>query len=76
MESGFVALIAIVAIVLGIVLGVVIERLRKRHTNSQGILFVDCSDPQYEPSLFLNATVPIEEIVVRKQVVFNVNVLR
>lgn len=75
MEAGFILAIAIV-LVIGVIVGMLIAGKRKKNEESQGVLFVDCSDREYEPSLYLNATVPIDDIVSRKQVTFDVNIIK
>ena len=75
MEAGFIALIVLVAIVCTLV-GIYIGKTRTQQQGVQGVLNVDRSDPQYAPELFLALTVPIEDIVSQKHVVFSVNVIR
>lgn len=78
MESGFIVLLVMVAVV-GIVIGVTTERIRgqaKESELSQGVLNVDYSEPENGPYLFLQLVVPIEDVIGRKHVTFDVNVLR
>ena len=80
MEAGFVALIVLMAI-LGVAIGWIIgkknaERKYAQETqHTQGILNVDCSDPEFEPGLFLGLSVPIQEVVNKKYIVLTVNVM-
>lgn len=78
MESGFIVLLIMVAVV-GIVIGVITERIRgqvKESELSHGVLNVDYSEPENGPYLFLQLVVPIEDVIGRKHVTFDVNVLR
>lgn len=75
MESGFVILIATVALILGIVAGVMISRI-KNHDNTQGIIYAYCGDQDTSPSLLLEYSVPIEDITLRKRVLFDVVVVK
>lgn len=80
MEAGFILLL-IVAIVVGVAVGMfigraLVKRRYERETeHTQGILNVDCGDPEFEPSLYLNLNVPIADVVSRKHVMFSVNVM-
>jgi hypothetical protein len=80
MEAGFVALIVLMAI-LGIAIGWVIgkKKAERKYTqetqHTQGILNVDCGDPEFEPGLFLGLSVPIQEVVKKKYIVLTVNVM-
>lgn len=75
MEAGFVILLLVVACVFTVV-GMYIERLRFDRQDIQGDLNVYCDDPHCEPGLFLGLTVPINDVVSRKHVIFNVNVIQ
>ena len=75
MEAGFIALVAIVTLV-GIIVGVSIERARNRRRDVKGVLNVDRSDPNYGSELFLALEVPVEDVVSQKYVTFAVNVIR
>ena len=80
MEAGFIALLAAISIV-GIVIGFLIgkkqtERRYLQDTQyTQGTLNVDCSDPEFEPGLFLGLAVPVKDIVTRKYVTLDINVM-
>ena len=76
METGFVVLIVGVLFIVGIVLGAIISRRLIQSKRAQGILFIDRRDPEYAPSMFLEVTVPIEEILSQKQVNFTVSELK
>lgn len=69
-----VGIIAVLLMAIGIVAGMFIERSRKVHKETQGILIVDCSDPADGPYLFLELDVPVADVVSRKQASFTVNV--
>lgn len=80
MEAGFIALIILMTII-GAAIGWLIGKKNAeckyaqdtQHT--QGILNIDCSDPEFEPGLFLGLSVPIKDIVKKKYIVLNVNVM-
>lgn len=76
METGFIVLLAILSIVIGAVIGVLIERHRKKLYKSQGTIYAYYDDDNSNPSLLLEYGVPIDDITSRKQVVFNVSVIR
>ena len=75
MEAGFVALVILTAIVC-IAVGIHIGKKQTVRRDVMGVLNVDCGDPEGNPYLFLQLEVPIEDVVNRKQVAFNVHVLR
>ena len=80
MEAGFIILLVLMTIA-GTVVGFLIgkrkaERRYLQETQfTQGTLNVDCSDPEFEPDLFLGSAVPVKDIIVRKYVTFDVNVI-
>lgn len=80
MEAGFIALIVLMTIV-GVAVGFLFgkrkaERRYLRDTQfTQGTLNVDCSDPEFEPNLFLGLGVPVNGITTRKYVTLDVNVI-
>lgn len=80
MEAGFIVLLVLVAAV-SIVAGLLIGRsqIKRRYSKdtryTQGVLNVDCSDPGFTPNLFLGLTVPVKDVVSRKYVIFDVNVM-
>lgn len=76
MEAGFIVIMAVlfmVGIVSGIFIGLMIERSRTSKNVSKGFIYV--SDNSAQPELFLQCTVPIEDIASNKQVLFDVTVL-
>lgn len=79
MEAGFIVL-GVLVVVVGVAIGMIIgksiaERRYTRETQyTQGTLNVDCSDPEFEPGLFLGLAVPVRDIVSRKYVVLDVDV--
>lgn len=76
METGFVVLLVILSILVGAIIGVFIERHRKKLYKSQGTIYAYYDDDNSNPSLLLEYSVPIDDIASRKQVVFNVSVIR
>ena len=82
MEPGFIALIGIIAIVIGVIIGFVFgKKITKRRYLSdtqytQGTLNIDCSDPEFEPGIFLGLGVPIKDVITRKYVNLDVNVFQ
>lgn len=76
METGLIVLLAILSIVVGAVIGVLVERHRKKLYKSQGTIYAYYDDDNSNPSLLLEYGVPIDDIASRKQVVFNVSVIR
>lgn len=81
MEPGFIALIVITTIVIGIVVGFIIgKKLTKRQflrdtQYTQGTLNIDCVDPEFEPGIFLGLGVPVKDVITRKYITLDVNVL-
>lgn len=75
MEAGFVALVFLTAIVCMIV-GVHIGKRKAVRQDIQGVLNVDCGDPESNPYLFLQLEVPIEDVLSLKQATFVVRVLK
>lgn len=75
MELGFVAS-AVVALAVGIVLGVYIEKRHAKRRYSKGILHVDYGDPEDMPNIYLEPIVPVSDIASQKQVIFDVKVIR
>lgn len=76
MKTGFVFLLVAVAVVIGIFIGVAIDRLRKKSFKSQGTIYAYYFSPESSPSLLLEYGVPIDDIASRKQVTFDVNIIR
>ena len=76
METGFVVLLVVLSIVVGAVFGVLIEKSRKRPYKTQGTIYAYYDDDNSNPSLLLEYGVPIDDIASRKQVVFDVSVIR
>ena len=75
MEAGIIAVLFFV-FVLGIAIGFVIEKSKSAKTDTQGIIYVYCRDAESSPSLLLEYGVPIDDIMSRKRVVFEVKVVR
>ena len=80
MEAGFIILLAAIAVVcfvVGLLIGRrEIKRLYARDTRyTQGVLNIDCSDPEFEPGLFLGLAAPVRDVITQKYVTFDVNVM-
>jgi hypothetical protein len=75
MEAGFVALVILTAIICTMV-GIHIGKKKAIRRDVQGVLNVDCGDPEGSPYLFLQLEVSIEDIVNRKQATFDVHVIK
>ena len=80
MEPGFIALIVITTII-GIIVGFIIGkkiayRLYISDTQyTQGTLNIDCGDPEFEPGIFLGLGVPVKDVITRKYITLDVNIL-
>lgn len=80
MEAGFIALLILMTII-GVAVGFLIgkrkaERQYLQDTQfTQGTLNVDCSDPEFEPGLYLGLAVPVKDVVLQKYVTLDVNVM-
>ena len=75
MEAGFVALLILTAIIC-LVVGIHIGKRKAIRRDVQGVLNIDCGDPEASPYLFLQLEVPIEDVIVLKRATFDVNVLK
>ena len=71
MEAGFIIL-AIVACVIGVLIGIGIERVRVRNTQTQGTIYAYYDDSNTDPMLGLEYNVSISDITSRKRVLFDV----
>lgn len=79
MEAGFILLtvgIAVVTFGLGVLIGSILNKTKADTTGVYGIVHIDCSDTSCDPWMYLEASVPIEELGLQKRVTFNVNVIR
>lgn len=76
MEAGFVIMIAVFMMVIGILIGMVIKRYSPSKENTQGVIYAYYHDGEDKPSLLLEGSVPVEDIASRKQVLFDVVVVR
>jgi hypothetical protein len=80
METGFIAL-AVLALFIGVGIGYLLgrkvaERRYLRDTKyTQGTLNVDCSDPEFEPGLFLGLAVPVRDVIPRKYITLDINLM-
>lgn len=79
MEAGFIALVIVMiglGIVAGIVLGFYLGRSIKKSRGTQGTIYAYYDSTNADPSLLLEYSVPINDIASRKQVTFNVQVIK
>lgn len=76
MEPGIVAVLAIVMLIVGGILGMLIEKTRKKPNETQGVIYAYYRDSESNPSLLLEYGVPIEDIASRKRVAFDVIIVR
>ena len=72
MEAGFVIMIAIFTLLIGVLIGMVIKRKSPTKESTQGVIYVYYYEGEDKPSLLLEGTVPVEEIASRKWVRFDV----
>ena len=81
MESGFIILIAIMALILGVFIGLFLgqKMAHRRYAQdiqySQGTLNVDNIDPEFEPGLFLALGIPASDVMLKKYITLDVNVI-
>jgi hypothetical protein len=70
------------SIVIGVLVGFLFgkkatERQHIRDTrHTQGTLTIDCCDSEFEPGMFLGLGVPVKDVITRKYVTLDVNVLQ
>ena len=74
MEAGFIVL-AIVTAIIGVIVGTILEKRKHKKRESRGVLFVEYSDPDHDPGMFLKASVPADVIASQKEVLFDVRVI-
>lgn len=75
MEAGFIAL-AILTAIGCIMVGIHIGKRKAYRQDVQGVLNIDCGNPEGTPYLFLQLEVPIEEVIDLKRATFVVHVLK
>ena len=75
METGFISLILAVAFVC-VFIGIVIGKRSVRNDEIHGSIYVYQDDVGTAPSLFLEYNTSIENIASRKQVVFDVKIVK
>lgn len=75
MEAGFIALAAI-CMVIGIVIGITVGKMKAAKVGSYGVLHIDCSDVDSEPWMYLEARTSVGEITSKKQVTFDVHIIK
>ena len=79
-EPGFIVFTVIMTII-GVVIGLIVgKKTANRQYLSdtqytQGTLNIDCGDPEFEPGIFLGLGVPVKDVITRKYVTLDVNVL-
>lgn len=82
MEPGFIVLIVIMTIIIGVVVSFIIgkktaERQYLHDTQyTQGTLNIDCGDPEFEPGIFLGLGVPVKDVIARKYITLDINILQ
>ena len=80
MEPGFIICIVIMTII-GVVVGLIIGKktTERRYLSdtqyTQGTLNIDCGDSEFEPGIFLGLGVPVNDVITRKYVALDINVL-
>lgn len=75
MDTGFVALLILTAVICTVV-GIHIGKKKRVRQDVKGVLNVDCSNPENIPYLFLQLEVPIEDVIEVNQATFVVRVLK
>ena len=80
MEAGLILLMVlalIIAIAIGVIIGYLLTKRRYEQDirYTQGTLNIDCVDPEFEPGLFLALSMPVKDVVSRKYVSLDVNVM-
>lgn len=80
MEPGFIAftvIMPVIGFVLGLIFGKKSAERRYIHDTkyTQGTLNIDCSESEFEPSIFLGLGVPVKNITAQKYIAFDVSVL-
>ena len=75
MDAGFIALGVMLSLLVGVAIGWFVGRRKTNSSGSQGILNVDCDDSE-SPNFFVAFTVPVQDVISRKTVMFEVNILR
>ena len=80
MEPGFIVLIVVMTVI-GVVAGFIIGKKTTEHRYlrdtqyTQGTLNIDCSDSEFEPGIFLGLGVPVKDVITRKYITLDVNVI-
>ena len=81
MEEGFVVLIAVATAIIGMVVGMLMGKTKAERRYLQdtrfthGTLNIDCSDPEFDPGLFLCLAVPVKDVISRKYITLDISVL-
>lgn len=75
MVAGFIAL-SCMMFALGLVIGLIIATLRRIRIMTCGTIYIDCSDPDGRPNMFLESNVQVAELVARKRVMCDVVMTR
>lgn len=82
MEPGFLALVAVMMLIIGVVIGFIFgtRSINRRYLSdtqyTQGTLNIDCGDSEFEPGIFLGLGVPVKDVITRKFVKLDVNVFQ
>lgn len=79
METGLI-IITIVSVVICVVGMLYAGSQRGKPSNKNkivsGVLHVDCRDSEHEPGMLLSLSVPVADVVGKKQIVLDVNVIK
>lgn len=76
MEAGFVIMIAVFTMVIGVLIGMVIKNSSPTKETTQGVIYAYYGEDDDKPSLLLEQSVPINEITSRKHAMFDVVVVK
>jgi hypothetical protein len=75
MEPGYSALIAAIATIIGVIIGICISKAKRNVNESLGVLYVNVNAPEGQ-GLFLEQLVQTPIIASKRQVVFDVVVIK
>lgn len=75
MEAGFIVAGIALSFIVGVILGMRLEKRRFDHNDVVGTLHFDSSDPNTRCDVFSEFEVPLTYVVTRDYVIFKVNLL-
>lgn len=75
MVAGFIVL-SCMTFVLGLAIGLIVGRLSNIRARTCGTIYVDCSDPDGRPDMFLESHAQVAELIARKHVMCDVVMMR